>query len=257
VPAGESAPVGAPVWIDLATSDPARAGDFYTALFGWTAQESGEEFANYVNFMRDGALVAGMPKHPHADVADSWRTYLSTPDAKATADAAIAAGGRVLSDPMDMMGLGTMAVVGDSSGAVVGVWQPGTHRGYGVVAEAGAPVWHELLTKDYMAAVRFYEDAFGWKTSAVGDSDDFRYTVLVDDAGGQHAGIMDAAQFLPEAAPSAWYVYLGAEDVDATVTKAVELGGTVMQAAEDTPYGRLATVADPTGAVFKLSSLPS
>jgi predicted enzyme related to lactoylglutathione lyase len=30
------------------------------------------------------------------------------------------------------------------------------------------------------------------------------------------------------------------------------MGGKVVQPAEDTPYGRLAVAADPTGAVFKL-----
>jgi uncharacterized protein len=32
-------------------------------------------------------------------------------------------------------------------------------------------------------------------------------------------------------------------------------GGIVLQRAEDTPCGRLAATADPTGAVFNLSSL--
>jgi len=31
-----------------------------------------------------------------------------------------------------------------------------------------------------------------------------------------------------------------------------DLGGQVILAAEDTPYGRLATASDPTGGVFKL-----
>jgi uncharacterized protein len=32
-------------------------------------------------------------------------------------------------------------------------------------------------------------------------------------------------------------------------------GGVVVQPPEDTPYGRLAAAADPTGAMFNLSSL--
>ena len=39
---------------------------------------------------------------------------------------------------------------------------------------------------------------------------------------------------------------------DATLAKIVELGGTVVMPAWDTPYGRLAEAADPTGARFKL-----
>jgi predicted enzyme related to lactoylglutathione lyase len=63
---------------------------------------------------------------------------------------------------------------------------------------------------------------------------------------------MDASGFLPADAQPHWSVYLGVADVDATLERAVELGASIVAAAEDTPYGRLATVADPTGAVFKL-----
>jgi predicted enzyme related to lactoylglutathione lyase len=55
--------------------------------------------------------------------------------------------------------------------------------------------------------------------------------------------------------PSNWFFFLGADDVDKTVQLVKENGGTVNRDAEDTPYGRLAAVADPTGAGFNLSSL--
>jgi predicted enzyme related to lactoylglutathione lyase len=77
------------------------------------------------------------------------------------------------------------------------------------------------------------------------------------DAGGASlAGVMDAKDFLAEGMPASWQVYIGCEDVDATLARTVELGGEVMLPAEDTPFGRLAAIADPTGATIKLSSLP-
>jgi hypothetical protein len=55
---------------------------------------------------------------------------------------------------------------------------------------------------------------------------------------------------------AAWHfrVYLGAAAGAGKTyaATAVELGGTVTQPAMDTPYGRLAGAADPTGALFKL-----
>jgi hypothetical protein len=83
------------------------------------------------------------------------------------------------------------------------------------------------------------------------DTPEFRYTTLGegDDA---LAGIMDGSQFLPEGAPAAWSIYFGVEDVDAALERVVELGGSVVRPAEDTPYGRLAQAADPTGTLFKL-----
>ncbi len=36
MPVHHGAPQGAPIWIDLTTSDPDRAQEFYGAVFGWT-----------------------------------------------------------------------------------------------------------------------------------------------------------------------------------------------------------------------------
>jgi uncharacterized protein len=255
VPIRVSAPAGAPVWIDLSSSDPQRAKDFYPQLFGWSAVETDPEYGGYVNFAKAGELIAGMIQNQQEGTPDSWTTYLSSPDAKATADAVNAGGGQVLLEPMPVLDLGTMAVVADPGGAVVGVWQPGEMAGFGVTGEDGAPVWIELHTKDYPTVVPFYQQAFSWETRVMSDSDEFRYTVLEKD-GEQYAGIMDASAFLPAGMPSTWLVYFQVPDVDAAVAKVEELGGSVLEPAEDTPYGRMAKVADPTGAVFKVMTPP-
>jgi hypothetical protein len=63
---------------------------------------------------------------------------------------------------------------------------------------------------------------------------------------------MDASGFLPAGVPAHWSVYFAVEDTDAALAKTVDLGGAVLMPAEDTPYGRLASATDATGAVFKL-----
>ena len=63
---------------------------------------------------------------------------------------------------------------------------------------------------------------------------------------------MDGTRFLPPGEDPAWGVYFKVSDTDAALERATALGGTVTQPAYDTPYGRLAEVADPTGARFKL-----
>ena len=57
-------PIGAPCWIDLLTSDEARAREFYTGVFGWTAGEGSSEFGGYFMFLRDGVPVAGGMQKP-------------------------------------------------------------------------------------------------------------------------------------------------------------------------------------------------
>ena len=97
---------------------------------------------------------------------------------------------------------------------------------------------------------------FGWSTQVESDSDDFRYTTMVDPADGtQLCGIMDAP-WLPEGDPGAWSVYWETDALDTTVAHAVRLGGTVTDGPVDTPYGRIATVADPSGALFRLRTGP-
>jgi predicted enzyme related to lactoylglutathione lyase len=71
------------------------------------------------------------------------------------------------------------------------------------------------------------------------------------------AGIMDASGMLPEGTPATWSIYFGVENADAASSRIGELGGSIIRPAEDTPYGRLADAADPTGAHFKLIQPPS
>jgi len=97
----------------------------------------------------------------------------------------------------------------------------------------------------------FYRDVFGCTIEVTGDSDEFRYAQIM--AGGEGvAGIMDASHWLPEGTPAHWSVYFAVESADATVAKAIEHGGALVDGPEDTPYGRLATLTDSTGARFKL-----
>mgnify|MGYP001000905038 CR=1 FL=1 len=256
MPTRDEAPLGAPIWVDLFTSDPDASRAFYEQLFGWTSEAAGEEFGGYINFAKDGRRVAGaMRNDGSSGQPDGWNTYLASADAAATDAAVQAAGGQVIVPAMDVMDLGAMAVYADPTGASIGAWRPGTHRGFEVLGEAGAPSWFELHTRGYDAAVAFYRAAFGWDTHSISDVPEFRYTTL-GEGEDQLAGIMDASGFLPEGAGSRWELYFGTTDTDATVAKAVELGATVTQPAEDTPYGRLAALTDCTGAAFRLVSTP-
>jgi uncharacterized protein len=250
MPEHDSYPLGAPCWVDLTTSDPERSRAFYGELFGWTADEPVEQFGGYFNFRKDGVLVAGgMAAQP--GTPDVWSVYLTTDDAEKTVEMAAANGGQVVIPPMAVADLGTMAILVDPGGAAIGMWQPGSHQGFGAIGDPGTPSWFELHTRDYDDAVAFYREVFRCETQVVGDEAGFRYTTLVHGTE-MLAGIMDAGAFLPEGAPAAWSVYFGVDDADAALAKTVELGGTIDTPAEDTPYGRLAVAADPTGARFKL-----
>lgn len=248
--------VDAPCWIDLTSSDHRRVIPFYENLFGWHADVSDDpDYGGYTTFVRDGVSIAGLGgQMPGTTVSDVWNTYIATADADATAAAVTEAGGQVLFPPMVIGDQGTMSLVTDPGGAVTGIWQADQHRGYGSWGENGTPVWHEQFTRDYAKALPFYESVFGWTYGVLGDSDEFRYSQALV-AGDMVAGIMDATAFLPQEAASHWRVYFGVDDTDAAVAKVIELGGTVVDQPEDSPFGRVAGIADPVGARFQIASV--
>lgn len=246
MPKIETIAPGAPIWLDLASSDRDRATEFYSRVFGWESIGSGPEFDNYVTFTLHGERIAGLAGVQPGQ-SDAWLTYLATEDADATSAAIVESGGHVVVNHT-IADLGSMVVALDTTGATVGAWQPGTHTGFGYLAEPGAPAWFELHAKDYAAAVPFYESAFGWSTDVLGNSDEFR---MVTFGSPPFAGIYDASNN-PDDPVSRWLPYLLVADTDAAVALIVELGGTQRSAVTDSPYGRQANVADPSGAAFAI-----
>jgi uncharacterized protein len=255
----DSAPIGSPCWADLWTSDVEGSRAFYSTVFGWESEEPNAEFGGYFMFTRHGIPVAGgMGDMGDMKADNRWKIYLDTDDIDKTLLVAEAAGAQIISPAMPVADLGIQAVLVDPTGAHLGTWQAGTFPGFTVLGEHGAPSWFELHTRDHAAAVAFYRSVFHWETDVVSDSDEFRYTTMRDPRGeGELAGINDARAFHADDEPSAWSIYWEVDDVDATVAKVQSLGGSLASEAQDSPYGRLATVTDPAGAMFRLRTSPS
>ncbi len=115
----------------------------------------------------------------------------------------------------------------------------------------GAIWWSELCTRDPAAARAFCARLYGWEIEEMPDPNGGIY--LVCRQGGQAiAGIFDMAKapHIPESVPAHWMTYIAVDDVDATVAEATGGGGRVGQPPFDIPgVGRIAMVADPTGAI--------
>jgi uncharacterized protein len=237
---------GVPSWVDIGATDLPAAVAFYTELFGWEAQDLGEEAGHYTIASKDGKQVAALstaqdPGPPR------WATYINVDDLDAVAEKVPAAGGTVILAPMQVMTAGRMAVFADSTGAVISAWEPQDHIGAQLVNEPGALIWDELETSDLAKSKQFYTDVFGW---GWGGSDQY--------AEGQVSGRTVAAAQprppdMPAEVPDHWLVYFASTDVDAGVKTASGLGATVLVEPTDIPgTGRFAVLADPQGALFAL-----
>jgi predicted enzyme related to lactoylglutathione lyase len=238
-------------WIGLMTSDEAKAKNFYEGVVGWGSGEGSSEFGGYFMFTRDDVPIAGAMPNQAGGPPDGWGLYVAVSDAELTLKEAEAAGATIVAPAMAVGDLGTMAVFIDPGGAEIGLWAPNSFPGFTVLHEPRAPGWFELHARDYASSIEFYQQLFGWEIEVMGDTDEFRYSVAKID-GEQIGGLMDATGFLPSGAAPYWTVYIDVASADDAAAAASRLGGKVIAPAEDTPYGRIATVADPTGAQLRV-----
>ncbi|HEY7949580.1 MAG TPA: VOC family protein [Solirubrobacterales bacterium] len=248
---------GTPCWVDLGSPDLDASIGFYGALFGWEVPENEnmEQTGGYRRATKNGVDVAGMMPLMQEGQPPAWSSYVSVADAEATAAAVTDAGGSVIAEPMDVLGLGHMAVFADPAGAVFGIWQPGTFHGAGLVNEPGALSWNELNIRDLEGAKAFYGAVFGWafEDNDMGEAGSYTTINLGENAVG---GILNMDERgVPEQVPAHWQVYFAVEDTDAAVGQVKQSGGSVMVEPIEVPAGRFSILLDPHGASFAVITL--
>jgi predicted enzyme related to lactoylglutathione lyase len=248
---------GTPSWADLGTPDIEAAAAFYGGLFGWDIPESenAEQTGGYRQAMKNGKPVAGVMPLMQEGQPPAWSSYVSVEDADATTAKVKEAGGTVMVEPMDVMDLGRMAVFADPTGAVFGIWQPGTFIGAGLVNEPGALSWNELNTRDSAGAKAFYGTVFGWdfKEDDMGEMGTYTTLMLGEGMVGGMLNMDDRG--VPAEVPAHWQLYFAVEDTDAAVDRVKQGGGSVMVEPMEVPAGRFAILADPHGASFAVIAL--
>lgn len=248
---------GTPAWIDLMVPDRLAAQEFYGPLFGWDFVVGDAETGFYTMALKHGQPVAGLGQSLGGEAAppSMWTTYLAVDDVDPVVERARAAGGTILMAPMDVMDFGRMAVLADPTGAVVGLWQSGTHTGANLVNEPGALIWNEGVGTDLDAARAFYGAVFGYEFGDMsGPGFDYATISLPGTGPEQAVGGLGAQGALPAGTAPHWRTYFGVADTDAAVAHVVELGGRRLSGPSDSPYGRVARVSGPAGEQFSLMS---
>ncbi|MCX4750818.1 VOC family protein [Kitasatospora sp. NBC_01287] len=237
---------GGPCWVELGSADPAAAAAFYRELFGWRAEtDPRPEAGGYTMLLLDGAPVAALTPLYAPGQPTAWSVSFAVTDTDATAAAVTAAGGQVVTGPMDVFDAGRFAVVADPARAVFALWQPRRFGGAAVFNRPGSLGWVELLTRDVPGALQFYPRVFGWSVAA-GEW----YTQWGVD-GADFGGMMRLDDRVPAEVPPHWRPYFAVTDVDAVVRRAAGLGAGTLLAPMDLAGGRrIAVLSDPQGAGF-------
>jgi predicted enzyme related to lactoylglutathione lyase len=115
-------PKGEITHIEFPADDPERAKRFYAAVAGWQFGET-EGFPNYHMF-RTGPESGGAIGKRGEMAPHQLRIYITVDSLEEACAAAAAAGGTVVEQPTDIGGgMGRFAVVRDTEGSEVGLWQ--------------------------------------------------------------------------------------------------------------------------------------
>jgi predicted enzyme related to lactoylglutathione lyase len=243
---GVQTQVGRVVWHELVSTDVEKAKSFYTELLGWEINVWKPGEFDYQMIHANGQDHGGFFPLEESGVPSHWIAHVQVEDVDETIARAEKLGGKVHMGPIDVPEVGRFAAIGDPQGGVISAYAPETQ---GPQAE-GTFLWDEFMTDDVEGAKRFYTEVFGWTTKDM-DMENGIYTIFQRGGEAQTAGLMERPPDVN--APPHWVTYLATDDVDGTVAKAEKLGGKTYAGPFDVPtIGRIAVLADPTGAVFGL-----
>ena len=115
-------------WLDLAAADVESAKLFYGELFGWTSREqaaNGGSFTRLQSSSHDiGSVYQLRRELLDKGIASHWTPYVLVDNVNDAARRAGMLGGTVIVDPFVVSGVARVALILDSVGAVVGLWEP-------------------------------------------------------------------------------------------------------------------------------------
>ena len=114
--------------------------------------------------------------------------------------------------------------------------------------------WPELSAMNVQKAKSFYSDLFGWGLEESPMDEDGNVYIMLKQSGVDIGAMYQGKSELEKAQMiTHWLGYISVDDVDATVSKVKDLGGTVeIQPMEVFTAGRMAVINDPGGARLAL-----
>jgi uncharacterized protein len=132
---GISGAQGTLCWADLSTPDQARAGQFYSDLFGWQMMKEDEDPEhNYWHIKNGEEFIGGIPpgSHHKPGLPAHWLAYFLVSDCDATAAEAKNRGATLYMPPTDFEDVGRISVMADPQGAAFAIFKAAARRASGL-----------------------------------------------------------------------------------------------------------------------------
>lgn len=250
------------IWYELQTIDAKAATAFYQKTMGWGAKPSEIPDMPYTLLTLLGAEngFAGLMELPPnlraAKVPPHWMGYIGCDDLDESVAKARKLGATLHFGPHDIPNVGRFAVIGDPQGAAIALFTPAYDAGPDGEPVLGQVSWHELMTSDYKAAWRFYQDMFGWEEMQSMDmGPELGMYFMFGRNGRMLGGMMNTPANVPM--PPNWCYYVNVKDAKATAELAKTNGATIINGPMEVPGGSwVAQGIDPQGAMFAIHSQP-
>jgi predicted enzyme related to lactoylglutathione lyase len=238
------------VWADLVTDDVPAARNFYSQLFGWTMHSVG----NYTIAANDGRPLCGMfqkPRPADPNAKPRWFGYISVANVDRAQKAVVKAGGKVLAAPQKMPKRGEQAVFADAEGAIFGVVRSSAGDPEDFLPDPGDWIWIQLFSHDAKKASEFYKGVGGYEVIANNSTNRLSDFILANE--GYARATVRTIPVKDEGIRPNWLLFARVKSVGEAVAKAKLLGGKVLiEPKADVFEGKVAVVADPTGAAIGL-----
>ncbi len=247
--------LGRPVWYELMTSDMKAAEAFYKAVVGWKTEPFEGAGQPYTAFNRSGDVSVGgvMTKPAEVKAPPFWAMYVAVPMLEEAVSKIKRLGGNTHTEVIEIPNVGRMQMIMDPQGAAFYIIEPASSEQRPEAApEVGEASWHELMTTDAPAAMKFYEQVFGWQPSEAMDMGPMGMYQMFNRPHGMIGGMMNKPPEMANVPPN-WLIYFRVPDVDAAAERIKANGGQILNGPMEVPGGdRVVTATDPQGAAFGL-----
>jgi hypothetical protein len=245
------------LWYELLTTDMKAAEQFYSTVVGWTVAPFEGSPQPYDMFMRTAeAPAAGVMTIPEGmEFPPHWQMYVGVEKLEDAIAHIERLNGQALGPLIEVPSIGRMQTMMDPQSAVFSIYESASPQPPEAERQVGEASWHELMTTDAEAAMRFYTELFGWKSTE---------TMDMGPMGKYHmfgrtfslGGMMNKPAELAQVPPN-WGIYFRVPEINAAAERVKANGGQVLNGPMEVPGGdHIVNCMDPQGAAFSLHAKP-